>query len=351
MKMKLEVDLYFNKEQHVSRLITGFYLLEKEKTITLNLHENRNLIPVPHSQVVVAKINDKLIAFDMCDAFSLNNENGRLFLRDVDAYFKRSYDKQLDSNLSPDELKKVRPFGFDYFATYRSNPIDKQSSLKGKTGKFVKDVTGYNKCSYVNSFEGKADFKEKDFKVIFMTRLWNPDEIKINPQCPEYSEYMIWEREKINKDRINIVRSLRKIYGSRFTGGIQENAFAVENCPDLIIPRALTRKRTYLNTMKNSDICIGSMGLHRSTGWKTGEYIAAARAIVAETLKYEVPGNFEEGKNYLAFEDVDGCLLNVEALIKEPEKIYQMKLANELYYREYLRPEKQILNAISQIII
>lgn len=51
--------------------------------------------------------------------------------------------------------------------------------------------------------------------------------------------------------------------------------------------------------MRRSDICIGSTGLWDSIGWKTGEYVAAARAVVNERFVYEVPGGFREGVNYL----------------------------------------------------
>lgn len=34
--------------------------------------------------------------------------------------------------------------------------------------------------------------------------------------------------------------------------------------------------------MHDTDICIGSMGLHKSIGWKTGEHIAASKAIINE---------------------------------------------------------------------
>lgn len=100
--------------------------------------------------------------------------------------------------------------------------------------------------------------------------------------------------------------------------------------------------------MKKSDICIGSTGLHKSIGWKTGEYVAAARAIVAERFQYQVTGNFEENINYIPFDSVDECLSAVEKLYHDPEAVYQMKLSNEAYYAKYLRPEKQIFNALNQ---
>jgi len=62
----------------------------------------------------------------------------------------------------------------------------------------------------------------------------------------------------------------------------------------------LSNRRNYLEVMKQSDICISSMGLHQSIGWKTGEYIAASKAIINESFHYKVVGDFQIGKNYLS---------------------------------------------------
>ena len=156
----------------------------------------------------------------------------------------------------------------------------------------------------------------------------------------------IEERKKINSERIEICRQLKRIYGDSFCGGIQRSSFSISQCPDIVLPVRMTLKSRYLTLMKNSDICIGSAGLEKSIGWKTGEYVAAARAIVCEEPAYLLPGNFAQGINYLSYNDVDSCLEAVDKLYHNPDLIYQMQLANEIYYKQYLRPEKQILNAL-----
>lgn len=352
----MHAHIYYNREGHVSRLLTGFHLLEKEGVLDCTLTENVNQMrPTLHSQIVEAHIDGKIIAFDMCDAFALNNENGRAYLAGVDLYFKRSYSREIDAGLTEEELAKIRPFGFDYLVTYPGNPIDTQpASVSSRAKQLLRQISGYEKSSYVDFFERPADRNDGKMKIIFMTRLWDPSEISLAenlaPELRSYREYMIEERKKINADRIRIVKELCRIYGKNFTGGIQESPFAVRECPDLIIPKQLTIRKTYLLKMQNSDICIGSMGLHKSTGWKTGEYVAASRAIVAERFAYSVPGNFAEGINYIPFDSADECLTAVEKLYHSPEKVYAMKKANEQYYRDYLRPEKQILNALRQCV-
>lgn len=95
-----------------------------------------------------------------------------------------------------------------------------------------------------------------------------------------------------------------------------------------------------------SDLCIGSMGLFESIGWKTAEYVAAAKGIVNERLHYGVPGDFAEGKNYLAFENAQQCLDAVEELVKNPEKLYAMKQANQEYYQNYMKPDVLVANSL-----
>ena len=101
--------------------------------------------------------------------------------------------------------------------------------------------------------------------------------------------------------------------------------------------------------MKCSYICIGSMGLHESIGWKTGEYVAAGRAIVNEEFKYQIP-NFIEGINYFSYDSVEKCLSMVEELHKNPEKVIEMQKNNTKYYNNYLRPDKQIENVIRLVL-
>lgn len=104
-----------------------------------------------------------------------------------------------------------------------------------------------------------------------------------------------------------------------------------------------------MKTLHQSDICIGTMGLHKSIGWKTAEYVAASKGIVNETLHYEVPGNFLEGKNYLAFITNEECMTGVSKLVDDPDLLFQMKVNNRQYYENYLRPDmliKQVLKIV-----
>ena len=346
--------VYFNREGHVSRLVSALFLLSKASEIHIDFVENTdNFRNVPHAQIVEVEVDQRTIAFDMCDAFALNNEKGQRYLEKVDLYFKRSYNKTIDLGLPEEALHKIRPYGFDYYLTCPGNPLDrKPTGAKAIARKFVRDITGYSASTYPPFFEKKADQIQGKPSIFFMTRLWDPEELRldsgISSDVYAYREYMIEERHKINADRVQIIRELQRIYGKCFIGGVQDSEFARRYSPDVILPVRLTRRKPYLQKMQSSDICIGSMGLHKSIGWKTGEYVAASRAIVAERFAYEVPGGFLEGKNYLPFDNVDACLSSVERLFNNLDEIYRMKRQNELYYKDYLEPVQQIKNALRQ---
>ena len=352
------IDVFFSYHcAHISRLLTGFHMLEQAGLFSIRLiHDSFGKLP--EISVVEADINGYRIAFDMGDRWALADKKGCQYLKQVDAYFARGYTREIDIVNPPidrNEFKKVHPFGFDYYSTYPGNPLDdSNNSTKEKLLRTAKSMFGYNKCMYPEFFEGKANYKKKDFNILFYTRLWDPDNIPVL-SCPSadaiaYRDYMIDEWRRINASRIEIIRALSKEYGKRFCGGIQWCTLAEKECPDLILPTSAVRKRNYLRKMKSSDICIGSIGLHKSTGWKTGEYVAAARAIVAEKLKYEVPGNFDDGKHYIPFITVRQCVEAVEKLYDNPDLVYEMKKANEDYYRKYLKPDIQLLNAIQLLI-
>ena len=99
--------------------------------------------------------------------------------------------------------------------------------------------------------------------------------------------------------------------------------------------------------MKQSDICLATTGLHKSIGWKMGEYVAAGKAIISEHLYCEVPGDFIVGKNYLEFTNAEECIEQLDLLIKEPKRICEMQIENKKYYENYGRPLRMIENTLA----
>lgn len=352
--------VFYCHDAHVSRILTGFYLLEKAGIICPEFIDNSsNICHVPGRQVVEVRIEGKIIAFDVGDRWALYDDIGRNYLDHVDGYFARDYSdtKDIVTPILFTDNPKVKPFGLYYYATYPGNPMENGHCLSTseRIRKWIRKQLKYDRCFYPEYVEGAAEYKTKNLKILFMTRLWDENELSLpdNPDesTKEYYFFMKNERREINECRMELIRRLKEKFGSAFIGGIYPDSLANKMCPDLVLPFASVRKKAYLDRMKKSDICIGSKGLHKSVQWKIGEYVAAARAIVMQKPQYTIPGGFTDGKNYCSFETPDQCLEMVEKLYQNPMAVYQMKKENEVYYQAFVRPDIQILNALREMDI
>lgn len=315
---------------HISQIATGFHLLKKQgwpvEIIDKTKDRENPFFDLP---VACAEYRGKKIIYDLWDGYQ-NPVDMRKCLEWADVYFKRSFSPEKNARLFPEHQEKMFPLGFNYHVTYASSPVNEpklKSLLKPFMGKapepyFVPKV-----------FEGQPrKTAPKDVKILFQAQLWDHRDPDLSPEMAEECAY-------INSTRIAIVRALKETYGGQFFGGLRDSALAREMAPELIQPEKYTERRKYLKLVHSCDICIGSMGLHESIGWKTAEYIAAAKAIVNETFHYAVTGDYAEGKHYLSFATAEECIEAVRVLVEDTEKRYAMQQANADYYQEYLKPD------------
>lgn len=322
------------KWAHCNQIYAGFEALAKQKLCSLQLFEEpasaENSSMPAHVKV---EIKNKTIIFDVDDGYQ-NYHGIQCLLKQCDYYFKRSYKLETNQQLFPDDVQKIYPLGFNYYI-YSQIADNKPLWKKIIRKLFFQKTEDYYRYT---RFEAKPSHNNKPPKILFLTRLWDPDEVN--------NEKERAERLYINRMRIDIIKELRTRYGSHFIGGLADSSLARQLAPDIIAPRSITKKTRYLNYIKRADICIGSMGLHGSIGWKTAEYIAAAKAIVSEQFAYTVPGPFEEGKNYIAYNNVAECLNAIDTLYRDNIKMDEMKAANYTYYHQHLKPDVLILNAL-----
>lgn len=334
----------FSKSPHTHPIIAGFFYLADNHLVNLTVNVCFDKASAyPHYHMVEAIVNGKKIAFDMLDGYNWNLLEVRNYLSTCDLYVKRSFSSSMNSVFSEEEQKKIVPLGCSFHVMHPEMEKIFGCSLQYKIRKFAGSILGRPSNIYFtpDRFETIPKYKEKPLKIMFYTRLWDTSD------CPKCSTA---ELEHINTMRIDIIRNLRKLYPNQVYTGLSANKLAKELAPELILSKRKTLRANYLKAMTKADICIGSMGLHKSVGWKTGEYIAAAKAIVNETLHYEMLGDFIPGQNYLEFTSLSSCLECVEELINDPQRVYDMKLRNRDYYLNYLRPDMQVLRAIEHIV-
>ena len=301
------------------------------KVIVNEYKQDRSGAELPAAVEVIYE--GKKIIYDVDDGYQ-HTDGMRALISDCDFYFKRSFSSERNESLFPEYLDRIFPLGLNLFVTYKGNPLNEKPSFK----RFLKRLLAGNNEFTVQSYEPRREYKNKHPKIVFYTRV-RPPKSGISKQLQD-------ERDYINQTRIDIVRALRKRYGRNFSGGVVATKHAKKLCPDLVMSYRKTRKSAYIRSMHKSDICIGTMGVHESIGWKTAEYVAASKAIVNEELKYALPGRFEKDRNYLEFTTVDDCLEAVERLVRDSGLRAQMKKHNREYYDEYLHPKKLIENSL-----
>lgn len=322
---------------HNCQIITGFLILKEQGwEITLVDRSRDRENPFYGMPVVQAEYGGKKLLFDLWDGYN-DLDSMKKCMDWADVYFKRSFSREKNQNYFPQDQEKIFPLGFNYHVTHRKNPIN-----EGPLKRYLKPLQGRAPDIYFTPevFEGTAQRIQGQPRILFLTRLWEEE--------TELSAAVNAERRLINESRIEIIRTLKERYGDAFVGGLNDLPISRRLAPELIMPSGYTERRKYLKLLHSCDICIGTMGLHESIGWKTAEYVAAAKAIVNEDLHYSVTGDFEEGKNYLSFTTAQECIDAVQTLVEDPEKLYAMKLANEVYYRDFLKPEVLVKNALEE---
>ncbi|MBT2657081.1 glycosyltransferase family 1 protein [Bacillus sp. ISL-18] len=342
---------------HLYNITAGFQLLKKNGIIDLKVEKLNANEKLPYNMMEVIVNNQYRVLYDVNDGYDnlltekqdyvrfMNN-----LLNSYDYYFKRSFSRKYNENLCSNH--KMYPLGLNYMVTIPRNishSPTKQDPKKDKIKKMVRMLPFseyYNGQYYVHSFE---DIPTIDLnpKILFMARLWD-----INGDTTEgISLDKKEERIFINELRVNCIRLCKKEFGDQFFGGISPSRFASENYPDVIInDKAITKRNNYIKKVKESSICVATMGLHESIGWKFAEYIAASRAIVTEELHYEVPGNLLDKYNYLTFKTAEECVEQIYRLINNAELRYQMMINNFNYYHQFVRPDRLVLNSIMTVL-
>ncbi|PQZ55510.1 hypothetical protein CQZ94_15085 [Bacillus sp. MYb209] len=344
---------------HLYNINAGFVLLAQQGVIDLRIEKlsknHQDQLPYNMMEVI---INGKTrVLYDVNDGYdNLLKQNQdyvefmNVLLEKYDFYFKRSFNSFYNSKLRHKE--KIYPLGLNYMVTIPGNiahsPMP-QDPLREKIKKIIRKVPlsqYYNGLYRINSFED-IPHKEIDSKILFMARLWDVNgdyEGQISSNKKE-------ERAYINDFRATCIRLCRKEFGDKFYGGVAPSEFAYKNYADIVIEDGkATERNNYLRKVKESAICIATMGLHQSIGWKFAEYVAASKAIVTEELHYEVPGDFRDGQNYLVFKTPEECINQIYTLSNNENYRYQMMINNYRYYHEYVRPDRLVLNSILTIL-
>lgn len=328
-----------NASQHLSQIVTGFILLRNQGLIKLEV----KLSTFALTSIVEVIINKQVkMAYDMADAYTIHLERVQDLYKRMDYIFKRSFKKECHINNNFAAI--IHPLGLNYHVSMVNNPMDKpyNRNIVDKVKWYAKERLGrnYHQQFFVERFEDIPQMVNHIPRILFAARTWGLDE------AADLSEE---ETRTINSVRAACIRKLRLTFGAHFVGGFSHRKEAVELYSDCLLDDSVTNRNNYLALMKSADICIATLGLHQSNGWKLGEYVAASKGIVAEKLFYDVP-EFKANTNYVAFTDPDACVEAVSTLFTNKDVLFTMKKSNYEYYHHYLRPDKLVLNSLMTVI-
>ena len=323
-----------SKAGHLNQIYTGFLELESQGFLTLS-KENRFDTDKQILEVIVNK-NIKVI-YDTMDEevfYAADNMN----IKDIDYYFKRSF----RSDIANKYKFKSFPLGLNYNVYSEHGSIfGIKEVIKNKLRKIIRK-SKYD--FYTRDFEQAPIVSEKP-KICFLTRVWDTNGEEIE------NEDVRKERKEINDFRVACIKACKKEFGEQFIGGIEDSEFARNNYKEVIIEdKSITKRDNFLDLVKSCDICIATTGLHKSIGWKFGEYVAASRAIVTEPLYYELPGEISKGKNYEEFGTIDELINILRNLINNNDKRKYIMNNNLMYYTQYVRPDILVKNTLIKIV-
>lgn len=276
----------------------------------------------------VADGSSRRLAFDIHDR---SYDFSEAELQAGDVYFKRCYYQPDVDRLAAPLREKVRPFGpvFVSGAPHARSRLVMGALAHSLPSKYAKEAArnlwAYLRLPPLSAFSCQASL-DRPARVLLQTRLWTDSEVTGTPSASE-----------INAERTALVRTLKEGLGDRFVGGVLNTPVAAEFCPDLICSHD-TRRDAYLATMHECRVGIYTRGLHDSTAWKLGEYLASSLCIVANGLRNALPQPLEEGRNVLTYSNAEECLAHCRRLLDDQEFAYEMAAANDKYYREQASP-------------
>ncbi len=343
--------------EHLEQLYTGFGLLARKGLIALRVRRAAGYSSRPYSAPILhVDLREQSVpgrkmrlTFDLEDHASLPPAAR---LDGTNVLFKRSYDPSVvGAARTP---FRTLPLGLNYSvldsegfglrrALWARNPRD-FTTMMVRHSRWLSRVIplqqSIDACS-PSRFEGLPRLDGAP-RILLMARVWDPDR---NPALKA-------ERLEINAMRAECVRQLRKAFPSLFWGGLARDPHALKEYRDCVVPDdQISHKRSYVDLMHRSSICVATAGLRGSIGWKFAEDVAAAIAIVSEATRVSVPGTFGPPTNYLVFRDPQGCVECVGALVDSPARRFEMMRANVAYYHAFLRPDMLVWNALMTALL
>lgn len=281
------------------------------------------------------------------ETFYFDYSDDTLFLDDpkkYDFYLKRSL-KIIDvkQNVFPLNLQ----VNFSYKALKLLTRLDLKTLVnKANRVEIIRALDYFN--AFTNSSHNAIDvrklpkkIKDNDGKIIFHTRLWNPD---------NHIDSDEKERRRLqNEFRIESCRIIKKNFRNALVG-LFPDGLSSKLAPDLLLDAKKTSLKEYFGMLRQCDIGIADDGLKDTPGWKIGEYLLFGKAVVTTPLnikveQFEVHINYEKLSNRSSYKELPE---KIEYLIKDKNYL-EMGNNNLKWSKEYLHPKNYIKRVLALV--
>ncbi|MBP3482448.1 MAG: glycosyltransferase [Alistipes sp.] len=278
-------------------------------------------------------------------------------LNTVDFDFYNWSDVYAKINVSADDghLKKLLPIGPSFGINYGSK-------LK---------LTYWGLCNFMrirNNTEYRVSFREFIGNYIYPFIRRRSFET-YNCDCDEDREYIftlstLWYDAKTdmttNRFRGIFAKECKKQF-PKFEGGFlylnspvvtaqfPEYTKYLKLYSDILVSHRMSMHE-YLSKTRRSSFVFNTPSVCGCLGWKLGEYLAMGKAIISTPLGNIMPGEFTDGKHFIAVNDESEIASAITFLRNNPQKIDELKKNARTYFNEYLMPRKVIERIINKYI-
>lgn len=329
--MRLEIHHWTS---HHNMIIFSYLYFCEENNIEFDIQINSKISWTG----AILYVNNETFYFDYSD----DNQ----FLDDpkkYDFYLKRSL-KIIDIN------QNVFPLNLQVNYSYKSLKLLSKLNLKVLTNK-ANRIEIIRALDYFSTFTNLSHsatdirklpnkIEDNDGKVVFFTRLWNPE---------NHRDVDEKERRKLqNEFRIESCRIIKKNFKNASVGLFPES-LSSKLAPDLLLDIKKTSIKEYFGVLRQCDIGIADDGLKDTPGWKIGEYLLFGKAVVTTPINIVVD-NFNEHTNYEKVSSRSAYVElpdKIEYLLKE-KKYLEVAQNNLNWSNTYLHPSNYLNRVLSK---
>jgi hypothetical protein len=354
----MHVTLYLDSDQdlyHTSYVHAGIFGLAATRQIELELRtapvgswrRPGSGSPCVYMDVARGGGESLPLAFDLRDKSDLFDQPA---LVNAAIYFKRSYYPLDLARLDSPAQAKVVPFGMNFVCVNTSSAVAISAHIGREiAGNFVKGSADLATTKRLTrkiydywSYRKESDYlaspdSPKIPAVVFQTRIWEDHEVIGD------------DASAINEERVCLVRALKEAFGKTFVGGLVPNPLALKLHPDLVTERPVS-PAAFAKWQRSLLVGVYTRGLHYSTAWKFGEYLAASMCVVAEPPRNILPRPLRDGQEFVAFSSADACVSACKSVLADAGLQLRLRRTAYDYYLREVSPEPHLFASLRRAV-